>query len=243
MPDLVEDIVRQALRKAGIQAVGEDVPDERADAALEIYNAWIDLQNADPERTVYADQWHTYAFTPGLNPHTWGSSGADWTITNRPVELLGVNQWLGSTPDSKRPIRVRDAAWWNNQRIPDLESTYPTDVYPNYTWPNASLYFWPVPDAAYEVQVWSRIVLAQVALIDSFSLPPGYKALHILSLAEALCEDFGVEVSAKLAQDAADARALVYGRNRRAVPIATRDAGMPHGGRTKTYNYLSREGC
>src|SRR5262245_24974137 len=106
---LVSDIIRQALRKIGVQPVGEDVPDERSEAALEIYNAWLDAQNAEPEKTVYADQWLTYAFTPGLNPHQWGPTG-DWSITNRPIKILGASQWLGSSPDSKRPITVRDAA-------------------------------------------------------------------------------------------------------------------------------------
>lgn len=242
MSDTVRDILREALEELGIQAPGQTFANERAATALARYNRLLDAWNAEPGKTVYADQWLPYTFTPDLAPHTWGASGATWTIASGPTRIHGARMFLDSTPDVASPITLRDAAWWNNQRVPDLSTSFPTDLYPDYTWPNASLYFWPVPATAYTVELWTRIMLAQVTLNDSFTMPPGYRRAHVFSIAEECADAFGVQISDRLEREAMKARGVIYGVNAQRRPLTTRDAGMPNRTRTKSYNYLTREG-
>lgn len=241
MLSTTRDLLREALEELGVQAPGQTFPEYKAAVALARYNRLLDAANAEGQ-AVYADQFLTYTFTPDLAPHTWGPSGATWTITNRPLEIKGASLWLsGSDPQTKVPIRIRDVEWWDDQRVPDLSTSYPTDLYPNYTWPNAELNFWPVPDAAYEAQLWARVVLAQVDLDTEFALPPGYWRAHVLTLAEECAESFNVDVSPRLERNAGDARALIYGNNRVTPRVASRDAGMPGGGHGRRYNHLTRQ--
>ena len=242
MADTVRTIVSEVLQELGVLGPGQPLPTTLSDIVLRRYNRLLDAWNAEPDTTVYADTFTTYTLTASLSPHTLGPTGATWTVTQRPVEIKGASLWLGTNPNVKIPLNIRDAAWWNARSIPSLSTNYPTDLYPDLLWPNASLYFWPVPAAAYDVELWTRIVLAQVTLDSSFSLPPGYWRAHVLSLAEEAAEPLGVDLSPRLVDQAGKARAVIYGANRQTPRIASRDAGMPHGGRTKTYNYYSREG-
>lgn len=244
MPDTVRDLVTEALEELGVIGQGETASDNDADSGLRRYNRLLDAWNAEG-RAVYADQFLSYTLTPALSPHTWGPTGT-FVITNRPLKIYDpAHLWLGSSPDVKIPIRVRDKAWWNDQRVPSLPSSIPTDVYPDYTWPNASLYFWPVPSSAYRVELAAQIVLASVTLDSSFSLPYGYWRAHVLTLAEECVSAFGRAVTAdigKLVADAGKARAIAFGNNVSAPAIATRDYGMPQarGRGRRSFNYLSR---
>lgn len=240
----VRDLLQEALEELGVQAPGQSMPPSRARTALARYNRWLDAQNAEPSKTVYADQWLAYTTTPSLSPHTFGPTGggATWTVSTRPDRILAARRYLGSTPDVNQPITIRERDWWNRQRVPTLSSDVPTDLYPDYTWPNAALYFWPVPASALTVELLTRIVFAQVDYDTPFSQPAGYRLAHVLSLAEECAEAFGLEVSATLERRAGQARAVIYGANRQIPRIASRDAGMPRGSRGRTFNYLTRSG-
>lgn len=239
MTDTVRDLVTEALQELGVLSPGVTLPDRISTVALRRYNRLLDAWNAE-RQAVYADQFVTYTMTIGLSPHTLGPTGATWTATQRPVSIEGASLWIGTSPNVKRGITIHTAQWWNDQTIPALSSNYPTELYPDFTWPNVSLYFWPVPAAAYEVELWTRIVLAQVTLDTTFSLPPGYWRAHALTLAEECAEPLGQDLSPRLVEQAAKARALIYGNNRTTPRLRTRDAGMPVGASGATFNYLSR---
>jgi hypothetical protein len=146
-----------------------------------------------------------------------------------------------SSPDVLTPITLRDAQWWADQSVPDLTSDIPTDLYYEPTWPNGSLYFWPVPTTAYDVELEIRTVLAQVTLVTSLTLPPGYEEALVLSLAEKCARPFGKELDQSLVRDADLARARIMANNVTTPRLHTRDAGMPHArpaGNFPTFNYL-----
>lgn len=237
----IRDICEDALTEIRVVGSGSAMSAEDAALAKRKLQSMLNQWNAQ-RPAVYADVFAAFTLVPSLSPHTIGPTGATFTVTQRPVSIeaisLGINT---SNPTVYLPLNKRDAAWWEAQSVPDLTSDIPTDFFYNPTWPNGSIYFWPVPTAAYPVQLQIRLVLDDVlAFNDDFDLPPGYEEAITLSLAEQLARPFGQPLSADLRQDAAMARAVIFANNDVTPRIATRDAGMQigNGGMRPTFNYL-----
>jgi hypothetical protein len=223
----VRDLISEALEELGVVQQGDTLSDNDADLGLRRYNRLLDGWNAQ-RQAVYADVFSTFTLTPALAPHTIGPTGT-FVVTQRPVSIPDGGAGLvlnSSTPNVRTPIVVRDAAWWASQPVKSLTSSYPTDLYYEPAWPNGSLYFWPVPTTAYQVELWLRTVLAQVDLDTVFTMPPGYYRAHVLTLAEECGSAFGTMPSGKTVADAAKARDVMFSNNRVIPRIRTADAGM-----------------
>lgn len=228
------DLLRDALLEIAVIDPIDPIPPDLFSLALTRFNGILNQRNAS-QLSVYAVTFPTFTTTSGLSPHTIGPTGATWTVTQRPVAILGANQQSGSgvTLTNIGPLTPRDRAWWLGQGSPNVQSGVPTDFYYEPTWPNGSVYLWPVPNAAYTVQLETRIVLSEVAEADvatDFSMPPGYQRDLTLSLAEDLAGALSVPVSGALQVKAMQARSLVESNNNPPIRIATRQAGMPGGG-------------
>jgi hypothetical protein len=156
------------------------------------------------------------------------------------LELDGAALVLtNSTPNVDQPLNVRDADWWNNQRIKTLASDIPTDVYYEPDWPNGSLYFWPVPDFAYGARLRLRSVVQQfAATTTTFSAPPAYQLALALTMAEHMCMWWGLQVPAGLPAQAVTARRAVQINNFKSPRIASADYGT-RGRPRADFNYYS----
>lgn len=227
----VADLITEALWELNVVDPAETPSADLAALGLTKLNRLLDSWNAE-RLAVYSDQFAVYTLTPSVQPHTIGPSGATWTITPRPVSVEGATVVVsGAEPTGRRPLHLRDAQWWQHQRAPTVTGPYPTDVYYDPTWPNGSLYFWPVPTTAATVQLWIRLALGQVSATDTWSLPPGYREAVTLSLAEALAAPLGRTWTAAQALQAREARERVFRVNVQTPRLVTADAGMPHGRR------------
>lgn len=243
------DLVRDALLETGVQDPIEPVDPNFQSLALLRLNAILDQLNSDRQAT-YNVVFPTFTLTPNLSPHTIGPSAATFTVSQRPVEILGANLLLspGTTSEVRIPIDVVDDAWWLSQPVPNIKASIPTAVYYSPDMPNGSLYFWPVPNTAYGLELEVRFVLAAIAQSDLGTtitvLPPGYQRALTLTLAEDLVTPFTVPMPQDLPGKAAKARAIIFQTNNQPVRIATRDAGMP-GGRGVTrggFNWMTGTG-
>lgn len=237
------DLWRDALLEIAVIDPLDPVPPEMLDLALLRTNGILNQWNATQEAT-YNVTFPTFTLTPLLSPHTIGPTGT-FTATSRPVAIIGANLQVGTgTNLVNLPIEVVDDAWWLAQPVPNIQSGIPTQLYYSPDWPNGSLYFWPVPSVAYGVQLETRQVLAEVTSADystDFSMPPGYQRALTLTLAEDLTGPLPVQLSPKLVQKAAEARAIVFANNNAPVRIRTRQSGMM-AGRTMNgaFNWRSR---
>lgn len=231
----IGDLATTALGKIGVLGAGQTPT--AADMALVVaqINRILNRWNAQRD-AVYADVFASYTLTVDLNPHTLGPTGATWSVTQRPVTVDGVSLQIGSGASLVQlPIRQRDATWWEAQAVPNITSGIPTDFYYDASWPNGSLYLWPVPSVAYDVQIRTRVVLASVTKNTTFSMPPAYEDALLLTTAEEICPDFTVPVPAQVAKSAREARVTAFANNAQPVRIAT--APFRGGGRGSSYNW------
>lgn len=188
----------------------------------QLFEAWNTKRPA-----IYRSVATTYPLTPSLNPHTMGPAGT-WTIAQRPVAIDAAN--LLQSGATRTPVTVRDAAWYRDLAMPSLTSPVPTDLYYDPTWPNGSLYLYPVPAAAYGLELWTRDTFARVALTDIVTYPPGYEGAIVDTLAEDSAEGLGRQPGPRLVARARQRRADLYALNDPIPRMATAQAGMPSTG-------------
>lgn len=232
------DIIRDALLELGVYGAADTVSAEDSELGLSRLNDLLNEWNAD-KRAVYDETFTSYTLTPNLQPHTIGSSGATFTVTSRPVSIEAANIIDTSpTPDvTISQLTIVGADWWANQRVQALTSTIPQFLYYDAAWPNGNLYLWPVPTTAYTLQIWTRMLLSDLTLATTFTMPPAYKKAVTLTLAEELAAAFGVEVKPSTVEKARKARNKVFLNNTPTVSLQTRDAGMPRAGGTSYFDW------
>lgn len=245
----VIDVVTASLQELNVIAPGEPIPGPLGDFALAKFNRLVDNWNA-MRAAVFAETFIPFTFVPNLTPHKIGP-GATFDIAQRPVSI-GDGQIAGNvvqnnvTPNVKTPIRLRDYAWYARVSVPDVTTTFPTDVYYEPDWGAhgwGALYFYPVPTVAYGCELIMRNLLAQAALDTTFTQPPGYWDAMIGTLAEMLAGPTGKVLTQEQKNQFRDARAQIFVNNDITPRISTRDAGMPDSRETDTrtlFNYRDR---
>jgi hypothetical protein len=234
-------ILTAALREIGALGPTDTIGDDEADVAGDVFDRVFDDWNAE-RRAVYASTLQTFTLTPNLSPHTIGPSGT-FNVTQRPIEIesAGLVLTSGSLP-IRRPIHIRDKAWYAGVRAKSLASAIPENLYYEPDWPLGKVFFVTVPSTAYSVELLLRMLLTALALDDAFTMPPGYRSAVTLTVAEA-CADgpFARTLSRDFRDRAGKARMRVFGNNVSPPRIATRDAGMPGKRVHGKLNWLSRE--
>jgi hypothetical protein len=145
-------------------------------------------------------------------------------VSQRPQTLEGVAMQVGA---QWCDIYLQDRQWFQSIGTPAQSSSQPSDVWYNPLWPNGELNFWPRPSTAAAIEVCTRQLLLQLALTDTFSLPPGYRSMLQKTLAERVAAPYEKTVPSQLTKDAAAARARVFGANTEIPRLITADAGLP----------------
>ena len=232
----VQTLVENCLVGLGIYQPGDSISSADSDFCRREFNKI--LEDANTEKAMsWSVVFSTFTFTPALQPHTIGPSGATWTLAVRPVSLDAARLSMGS--GVTRKITVRDAAWWNDQAFKTLTSSTPTDVYYAADVPLGKAYFWPVPTAATSVTLMTRSTVTAVLLTDSLDLPPGYQSAFELLIQEAISEPFGRELSAAKKLRLGEARARIRNNNLSIPSLITGQLGLPVSSGAWDYRTLS----
>lgn len=241
----VTDFIRLALMEIRVARAGQVVnPNDNADALL-ILNEYLDRLNAT-DRALYDTTQTTFTLTANLQPHTIGLAANSPTFSvsiSRPTRIISANIVLsGNIRAPEGGLTLLNAQQWDSiaagaaagQSV-TITSSIPLYLFYEPTWPNGSIYLWPVPTGN-KLELRFNTLLADLALTDTFTLPPGYQQALRLTLAELLAPAFGQSVSPETRRAAMDARNATWGNND-VVPDAIPDGGAPLGGYSGGFNY------
>lgn len=256
-PNTVRNVCTNALYEINAVAPGEN-PDAAELAFVlskfcQLLDSWSTQQvyifvsqliSANPPAPV--GNGANWILTPGLSPHTIGPAAIApapapslQVVGERPVRIVAGNILLSNVnPIVRNPLHIRDKDWWSNQRVQTIQTALPTDLYYRPDWPLASLFFWPVPNFAYRVELEIETFLNGAATLDTvFAFPPGYELAITLTLAELLCPSFEKPPNQMLVAAASQARRNVHGLNSAPPRINLDDFGTGHGRPRASWNY------
>ncbi len=221
------DLLTECFQDLTILGANETLSDTDAAFGLNKLTRLFDNWNAE-RAGVYAIRFTTYTLVPNLQPHTIGpaTSSPTFTVTQRPVSIESARLVIGT---SFYPLKVRTAEWWSRLTFPSMATSMPTDVFYSADWPLGQLFLYPVPTSAYGLELQTRIVLADLALTDTVSLPPGYRDAVTLTLGEMIAPSYPPATAD--AAGASKARARIFANNDVTPTLATIDAGTGHGRR------------
>lgn len=234
------DVVKGALFELGVLAAGEEPEGSVADFVLSKGNRLIDNWNAK-RQAIFAVDFLTFTLVANTQPLTIGPTGANFTVTQRPVSIDAANVII--TNDIRVPLTVHtDPQWWMSVTTPETTTDLSTDLFYNPGWPNGSIYLWCKQAYPYTLELLVRQVLAELAFATNLVMPQGYWDALILTLAEDCATPFKVQPKPLMLKKAAEARAQLYANNTVVPQIQTAQPGMVARGRGRRSNWLWQNG-
>lgn len=185
------DLIQGALRKIGQYAPGETLAAADANDALSTLNGILDIWSNE-HLAVYNNVENILTLTPGKTTYTVGQGG-EFNI-QRPLRITNIYTRIttsGSAVDF--PCQEVSTDKYTAIGLKSQPGPWPKILYYNTSYPLAEMYLWPVPSQAGEMHVWSDMVLTNLALTDTLSLPQGYFLALQYALATYLAPEYGTD--------------------------------------------------
>lgn len=214
-----QTLIDDALTELGVLAEGEVAGPSDAQRALRILNRdiiepWTVQHYFATHRVITSG-----TFLASTATRTIGPTGA-YVLTVRPDEILQAH-WVDSD-GNRTKIELKDADWY--AALPNPTETGSTIEAIAYftTFPNGTMYPWPIPESNTTVELETRSILTSFAnLATSVTLAPGYESAIVYTLAERCANPFGHQISADLAYKARLARDIVRSPHMKSPSIST----------------------
>jgi hypothetical protein len=201
------------MRLLGVLAAGEQPAADEAQDALVTLNDMIDAWKLE-RLMVYAILPETFQLQAGKKSYTMGPGG-DFD-TARPVRIDKVNlQYTQTNPQPlSLPVHLLNLDQYQAIIVQDTSSTFPTQVYPNDDFPLRTLFFWPVPQIGFPVDVFTwKLINGFADINQTISLPPGYQRALRFNLALELAPEYGKQIPPGVAAIAEESRAVIKSNN------------------------------
>jgi hypothetical protein len=225
MATSVGDILRSSMRKVGILAAGEPIPDEDANDGLEVFEQMIDAWSNET------------LLIPVVNVVTFGLSA------NQPEYTIGSYPTAGPFPtnhiETARPERIlssfiRDGSGTDYPQEQIVVDTFsrisrktnasrPSRFYLRNGWPLNTILFESTPyaDETLHLEVVQPLsgILPVATLTEVVNLPPGYKRTIINNLAMELAPEWGKDIPQMVAVAATDGKRWLKRNNHRSLVL------------------------
>lgn len=220
-PLTARDIITATLRSIRVLGVGDPLPAEDANDALDRLNDWLD--SLALERLTMYHVARTAKYLGNNVPSYTIGIGGDIGIV-RPTHIESAN--LIENPKDpvpfERPIDVWTDQRWQGCRQKTLTSTVPTAIYYDHNWQEGlgRIYPWPIPTDCGKVQlvIYTPIALREFPTLDTtFSFPPGYRRFIRTNFAAEIASEYGKQLTADQVAAARQAKAQIKRGNVRPV--------------------------
>jgi hypothetical protein len=224
------DLVSASMKIIGALAPGESPAAAEAVDGLASLNRMLDSWSNE-KLLVSNETKETFSLTGGTQTYTMGSSGAFNTVA--PIQILQANILIGAT---EYPLRINSDNEWSIIQNKTVSSSIPTDLYPVYSYPLASLSLYPVPVAGSSIIIYSWKQLTRISSLDTvLSMQPGFEEAIIYNLAIRLAPEYGRNLTADIVQIANDSKANVKRANNNPVYLRVDDGLLT----AKPWNFYS----
>lgn len=221
------DLITLALKDIGALGIGQSVsPDDTVDA-LATLNMMLDLWSADRLSVYHLIDVKRQA--TGALSYTIGPGGDFDAPRPSDIKSAFVRLTSGSTPVDY-PLGIIRAREDYNLIAAKSINSLPDHVFLDSDYPLGNLYFYPVPNAQYELHVSVLAALPEFAApAVKVILPPAYMAAIRYNLAIFLAPSYQLEPTPSLQRLAANAKRVIQRMNTQ-IPSMTMPAGVLGGG-------------
>ena len=192
-----QELIQASMRKLGVIASGETPTTNELNDGLSALQSML-RRWASAKLLVFASTKETFTLTSGTSIYSWGSGGD--INTTRPYLITGA-----SIDDSSGVTHPVDIISEGKYRSISVKSTTdrPYALFFNPVYPLASLYLYPVPNAAETLNLDSVKPFTETSSIDvlssTISFPPNYEEALIYNLAVRIASEFGKVITAEVA--------------------------------------------
>jgi hypothetical protein len=238
----INDLLRRSFRMIGVLRRGFQPSTSDIIDALVVLNAMLEGWATDELNlfTVFIAQ---YDLTPSKQSYTIGPSSGDFTAA-RPVRIDRANLIILSNPQQplRKPLQILNSQGWAAIKLQTVQSVIPIQLFYDPTYPLGTLYLWPMPTLAYQLELFTFQALAGSFSSGSqtFDMPPGYLDAVAYNLAVRLSSEWQKPLRQDVVALASESLAMIQRLNDQ-TPLMECDAGvMPFGSsRAGAFNRLT----
>lgn len=193
------DIIKSAMRKAGVLTKAESPSADEAADGLEMLNDLLASLSND-SMVIYARELESFTLSGGTATYTMGSGGV--FNTTRPVKIISSYVRVGTIDypiDTISDEQYASVAYKGITGIPQFL---------NYTngFPLGTVKLYPSPSGSYQLFILSEKQLSEFTINQTVSLPPGWKRMLIYNLAMELLPEYGQAATQELKMIADDSK-------------------------------------
>lgn len=206
-------LITDAMAQANLTEAGQSLPAEEAQTGLRALNRlmgkWSQMRLLNPALTQYSVP------LTGAGSYTIGPTGA--VVGLRPIKVLSVT--ATDTAGTEYEVHLRTQEQWDAIAVKATTGGPPSEVWYQPLVTNGRLWVYPV-STGYTLQLDALALVASFpSLTTDLTLPEGYEAAIVPTLADELCSTYGVQTPGDVLRRAAGAvRAL---KRTNAEPIRT----------------------
>lgn len=186
------DIIKSAMRKAGIITKTESPSSDEIMDGLESLNSMLDSW-ANDALNVPARTLESFNLVGGQANYTIGVGGDFNTI--RPITIIAAYTREGTIDDNLSIVSDENYAELTQK------SSQGTPRLVNYTnaHPLSTIRLYPTPDSSYQLFILSEKQLGNYSLFDTVNLPSGWIRAIVYQLAVEIAPEYGQPVSNEVA--------------------------------------------
>lgn len=198
------DIVKRGLRLINAIGVGETLSVDSGADGLAALNAMISSWSLE-KLTLF--KFETVSHIPTTASFTVGATGN--LVTTRPIEILSAYRRSGALDT---PVGVGSREDYEHQAL--KSQTGPVAfVYYKPTYPNGTVFCWPVPTGETLFLTLQQPLTGFAALATEVVLPDGYEEALAFNFAVYAAPEYGTEASKTVQRRAQNAKRLIKSVN------------------------------
>lgn len=210
------EIIKRGLRLINAIGTGETLSSDMTSDGLVTLNAMISSWSLEK---LMLFKFETVSYIPTTASFTIGATGQ--LVTTRPVEILSAYRRSGSLDID---VRVGSRVDYEQQSL-KTQSGPVQFIYYKPTYPNGTVFCWPVPTGETLFLTLQQALTAFADLTTAVALPDGYEEALAFNFAVYAGPEYGVEASATVQRRAQNSKRLIKAVNNE-IPQLSLDPAM-----------------
>jgi hypothetical protein len=231
-PLTARDIITATLRSIRVLGVGDPLPADDANDALDRLNDWLDSLALE-RLTMYHVARTPKLLATNVDSYTIGIGGDIPIVRPTHIEAANVIWNINDPVPFEKPIDIWTDQRWQGCRQKTLTNPYPSAIYYDHNWRDGlgKIYVWPIPIdcGVQQLVIYTPIALREFPTLDTtFSFPPGYRRFIRTNFAQEIASEYGKQLNADQVMAARQAKAQIKRGNVRPVEARV-DPALIHG--------------